>query len=216
MVFAVARSAIGAANMLCLVETPTAKQLRGAGWQLGGRVACCDAWPPVSPASRQACPTGRTLARLARRVLLQDKYHLYFLFDLMPGGDLMDVLVAEAKVIKRRVPQGSWQIGCLAPKVKMLQGMSEDLARFYIGSIVLALEYLHNNNIVYRDLKPENVFIDGNGYVKLGDFGFAKVRRRQAPRPAPACALAVVRTSVAALAARRSGRWGGGQQGAEP
>eukprot|EP00198_Chlamydomonas_reinhardtii_P008550 XP_001697887.1 cyclic nucleotide dependent protein kinase [Chlamydomonas reinhardtii] len=105
----------------------------------------------------------------------QDKYHLYFLFDLMPGGDLMDVLVAEAKVIKRRVPQGTWRIGCLAPKVKMLQGMSEDLARFYIGSIVLALEYLHNNNIVYRDLKPENVFIDASGYVKLGDFGFAKV-----------------------------------------
>lgn len=49
------------------------------------------------------------------------RYHLYFLFDLMPGGDLMDVLVAEAKVIRRRVPQGGWQVGCLAPKVKMLQ-----------------------------------------------------------------------------------------------
>lgn len=35
----------------------------------------------------------------------QDTHHLYFLFDLMTGGDLMDVLVAEAKVIKRRVPQ---------------------------------------------------------------------------------------------------------------
>ena len=33
----------------------------------------------------------------------QDKYHLYFLFDLMVGGDLMDVLVAEAKVIRLRV-----------------------------------------------------------------------------------------------------------------
>uniref|UniRef100_A0A7S0V7R7 cGMP-dependent protein kinase n=1 Tax=Polytomella parva TaxID=51329 RepID=A0A7S0V7R7_9CHLO len=105
----------------------------------------------------------------------QDKYHLYFLFDLMPGGDLMDVLVAEAKVIKRRVPQGGWQVGCLAPKVKMLQGMTEELAKFYVASIVLALEYLHNNNIVYRDLKPENVFIDGQGFTKLGDFGFAKV-----------------------------------------
>lgn len=58
----------------------------------------------------------------------------------------------------------------------MLKGMEEDLARFYIGSMVLALDYLHTNNIVYRDLKPENVFIDKQGYAKLGDFGFAKVR----------------------------------------
>ncbi len=48
---------------------------------------------------------------------LQDKYHLYFLFDLMMGGDLMDVLVAEAKVIKRRIAQGAWRRACLAPKV---------------------------------------------------------------------------------------------------
>lgn len=48
---------------------------------------------------------------------LQDKYHLYFLFDLMAGGDLMDVLVAEAKVIKRRIPQGIFRQACFAPKV---------------------------------------------------------------------------------------------------
>eukprot|EP00798_Chlamydomonas_sp_ICE-L_P014176 gene14176-20143_t len=105
----------------------------------------------------------------------QDKYHLYFLFDLMPGGDLMDVLVAEAKVIRRRVPQAGWQVACLAPQVKMLQGMNEDLAKYYTASLVLALDYLHQNSIVYRDLKPENVLIDSQGYVKLGDFGFAKV-----------------------------------------
>ena len=57
----------------------------------------------------------------------------------------------------------------------MLKGMEEGLARFYIASIVLALEYLHDNSIVYRDLKPENIFIDQQGFVKLGDFGFAKV-----------------------------------------
>ncbi|CAG9463429.1 unnamed protein product [Pedinophyceae sp. YPF-701] len=104
----------------------------------------------------------------------QDKYHLYFLFDLMTGGDLMDVLVAEANVIRVRVSQGGMSRGCLAPKVKMLQGMPESLARFYVASIVLALEYLHDNGIIYRDLKPENVFIGSSGYVKLGDFGFAK------------------------------------------
>ena len=36
------------------------------------------------------------------------------------------------------------------------------------------LEYLHSKRIVYRDLKPENIFIDKEGYIKLGDFGFAK------------------------------------------
>lgn len=105
----------------------------------------------------------------------QDKYHLYFLFDLMPGGDLMDVLVAEAKIVAMRVPKGPFQRGCMAPQTKFLRGLPEDVARFYIASIVLALEYLHDHNIVYRDLKPENVFIDQQGYPKLGDFGFAKV-----------------------------------------
>ena len=36
-------------------------------------------------------------------------------------------------------------------------------------------EYMHSKNIVYRDLKPENLLIDGQGYLKLTDFGFAKV-----------------------------------------
>ena len=36
----------------------------------------------------------------------------------MAGGDLMDVLVAEAKVIKRRIPQGAWRRACFAPKVR--------------------------------------------------------------------------------------------------
>eukprot|EP00191_Tetraselmis_sp_GSL018_P002817 CAMPEP_0177614176 /NCGR_PEP_ID=MMETSP0419_2-20121207/22512_1 /TAXON_ID=582737 /ORGANISM="Tetraselmis sp., Strain GSL018" /LENGTH=708 /DNA_ID=CAMNT_0019111209 /DNA_START=131 /DNA_END=2257 /DNA_ORIENTATION=- len=105
----------------------------------------------------------------------QDRMNLYFLFDLMTAGDLMDVLVAEAKVIQHRIPKGSMQRGCLAPKVKMLKGMEEELARFYVAGLVLALSYLHEHNTVYRDLKPENVFIDDRGYIKLGDFGFAKV-----------------------------------------
>lgn len=59
----------------------------------------------------------------------QDKYHLYFLFDLMPGGDLMDVLVAEAKVIKRRIAQGAWRRACFAPKVQSYYGFHRDWTR---------------------------------------------------------------------------------------
>lgn len=48
-------------------------------------------------------------------------------------------------------------------------------AKLYAGQIVCMFEYLHSLNIVYRDLKPENLLICDDGYLKLTDFGFAKV-----------------------------------------
>lgn len=51
---------------------------------------------------------------------------------------------------------------------------SEPHARFYGAQIVLAFEYLHSLELVYRDLKPENLLIDPSGYIKVTDFGFAK------------------------------------------
>jgi protein kinase A len=48
------------------------------------------------------------------------------------------------------------------------------IARFYGGQVALMFEYLHSKNIVYRDLKPENLLIGADGYLKLTDFGFAK------------------------------------------
>lgn len=48
------------------------------------------------------------------------------------------------------------------------------LATFYASEIVSALEYLHSLNIVYRDLKPENLLLDKDGHLKITDFGFAK------------------------------------------
>jgi protein kinase A len=49
------------------------------------------------------------------------------------------------------------------------------VALFYTSEIVLAFEYLHRNNIAFRDLKPENLMIAADGHIKLVDFGFSKV-----------------------------------------
>jgi protein kinase X len=51
---------------------------------------------------------------------------------------------------------------------------SNSTSNFYAAEIVSALEYLHRMNIVYRDLKPENLLLDREGHLKLTDFGFAK------------------------------------------
>lgn len=45
---------------------------------------------------------------------------------------------------------------------------------YYSAQVALMLEYLHQNQVVYRDLKPENLIIDHEGLLKLTDFGFAK------------------------------------------
>lgn len=52
--------------------------------------------------------------------------------------------------------------------------VNEDWAKFVFSEILTALEYLHRKNILYRDMKPENIMIDHDGHVKLIDFGLSK------------------------------------------
>ena len=80
----------------------------------------------------------------------QDEKYLYLAFEFIQGGDLFNLLKVE---------------NCF----------SIDKAQFYAGQIVFVFEYLHSKNIVYRNLKPENILINKNGYIKIADFQFAKV-----------------------------------------
>ena len=52
---------------------------------------------------------------------------------------------------------------------------NQEAVRFYLGEILLSLEYLHRLGLIYRDLKLENILIDKTGHVKIVDFGFARL-----------------------------------------
>eukprot|EP01029_Cantina_marsupialis_P007564 TRINITY_DN1847_c0_g1_i4.p1 TRINITY_DN1847_c0_g1~~TRINITY_DN1847_c0_g1_i4.p1 ORF type:complete len:415 (+),score=72.33 TRINITY_DN1847_c0_g1_i4:58-1302(+) len=51
----------------------------------------------------------------------------------------------------------------------------EDRAKFYTAELALAIEHCHTNDVIYRDLKPENVMLDAEGHIKLTDFGLSKM-----------------------------------------
>jgi serine/threonine protein kinase len=52
---------------------------------------------------------------------------------------------------------------------------TERQSQFMCACIILALEYLHNNGVIHRDIRPENILIDGKGYCKIADFGLARI-----------------------------------------
>jgi len=87
------------------------------------------------------------IARLA--ATYQDADSLYMLIELVQGGELFSLLRTQ-------------------------QVFQDPIVAFYAAIVVLVFEYLHDRNIIYRDLKPENLVLDQVGYLKVIDFGFAK------------------------------------------
>ncbi|XP_053574045.1 serine/threonine-protein kinase N1 isoform X2 [Bombina bombina] len=78
----------------------------------------------------------------------QTQEHVCFVMDYMAGGDLMTHIHSEV--------------------------FSQTRAMFYAACVLLGLQFLHSKNIVYRDLKLDNLLLDSEGYVKLADYGLCK------------------------------------------
>lgn len=62
----------------------------------------------------------------------------------------------------------------LSKIIKDASYFSKSQSQFYIGSLLLVIEYLHSNNFIHRDIKPENIMVNNDGYIKLIDFGTVK------------------------------------------
>lgn len=67
------------------------------------------------------------------------------------------------------------QGGELFTYLRTMQSLKSEETIFFSAQVISMFEYLHSKNVVYRDLKPENLLIDAQGYLRLTDFGFAKI-----------------------------------------
>lgn len=82
----------------------------------------------------------------------QDERNLYFVMEYVPGGDLMTLLIR-------------------------MKRLTEDLARFYIAEIVMAVDSIHRLGFLHRDVKPDNLLICADGHLRLSDFGLCTALR---------------------------------------
>ena len=79
----------------------------------------------------------------------QTQNYLHLVLEFCPGGELFFHLNSRKSFVEKD-------------------------SRTIISEVILALEYLHEQNVVYRDLKPENLLVDLDGHIKLTDFGLSR------------------------------------------
>lgn len=80
----------------------------------------------------------------------QDRENLYLIMDLLRGGDFRFHICKYRK-------------------------FTEEQTKFIIACLVHGLEFVHNVGIIHRDIKPENLVFEDNGYVRITDFGIARI-----------------------------------------
>jgi len=83
-----------------------------------------------------------------------DAFRVYFLLDVCLGGELFTIL-------------------------RNRRYFNEPTAMFFAASVCQGFAYMHSMDIIYRDLKPENLILDNRGYLRIADFGFAKKLRAE-------------------------------------
>ena len=80
----------------------------------------------------------------------QDEKTLYMLFEVVRGGELFSYLE------------------------KQENGTVDIQTAWFYGACIITFAHIHTYNVVYRDVKPENILIDDRGYLRIVDFGFSK------------------------------------------
>lgn len=80
----------------------------------------------------------------------QDRENLYLVMDLLNGGDLRYHIARHRR-------------------------FSEEQTKFFITCILISLDYIHSKSIIHRDIKPENLVFDDKGYLRVTDFGIARI-----------------------------------------